>query len=106
MSVSGLDLHAGRNAILIGDQMSQSSFHDGSDAAIEHAGVVVDCVTTAPLFPEVVLAFDVDIPCVGECRHESAIPQLRTPTAVIVMQVRTEDVVDMLGADAGGRESL
>src|SRR5882724_934851 len=104
--IGGFDFHAGRYAILIGNQISQSSFHYGSHAAIEHAGVVVDLVTVTTLLPEVVFAIDIDIPCVRECRYKSAVAQLRTPTAVVVMQVRAENIVDIFGSDAGGGESL
>ncbi len=60
-------------------------------------------VSLGPVFQ---LAVGEDVARLGEGRHPAAVLEPRVPADVVDVQVRAHDEIDVVDADAGGRQAL
>src|SRR5580704_14302156 len=88
-------------------EIRKTSLHDRKHALLENSGVIFDrFVTRTPRIPAFIFAPHVYVARVRECWHKTAAAQLRTPAAMIVMQMSTEDVVNVFWLDASRGEAF
>src|SRR6266404_3315404 len=88
-------------------EIGKTRLHDGQHALLEDSGVIFDrFVTRTSRIPTFIFAPHVYIARVRERWHKTAVAQLRTPAAMIVMQMSTEDVVNVLWLDASRGEAF